>query len=113
RAARRAAPGRALARARAARRRDAVRDAGADPQRRRDDPARRATRPEDGPVRGPDPRPRQRRAAADAEPCGCGGLGRAHAPPQPRVPIVSFLQAVIDGIALGAVYAVVAVGIGL
>ena len=33
--------------------------------------------------------------------------------PQRRLPVMSFLQALIDGIGLGAVYAVVAVGIGL
>src|SRR5262249_18747826 len=104
----------ALAGAGAEDRRDAVRDAGADPRPRRHNPAGRAARRDHDRVRGPDARDLQRRAPADPHKGGRPGRRRADRQAHPRLSVMSsFLQAVIDGIGLGSVSAVVAVGIGL
>src|SRR5688500_9140581 len=105
---------RALARARAEPRRARLRRPGLDSRARGHRPARGAARAAHGRVRRPHLRARQRRAADDPHP----GRRRRHGSHDRGVPEVSLLAAVdaqtlVDAVGLGAVYALMAVGIGL
>src|SRR4029453_12335096 len=114
-AARRPAPGRALARARPVPGRQRLRRPDEDPRRRFRDPARRAARPANGCARRsdacdrerrapPDPRPRRRRRHGED---GRGLLRRM------SVLAAGDAQTLVDSVGLGAIYALMAVGIGL
>src|SRR5262249_32250587 len=114
RAAERPAPRRALARARAARGRRGLRGARAHPRPRRRDPARRAARTAHGRGLRAHARARQRRAAHDPRPRRRGRHGEAHRRLPERM-ILGFIdaQTLVDAVSLGAIYALMAVGIGL
>src|SRR5262249_5447827 len=114
----------AFARPRPDRRRPRVLDARDHPRAGARDPARRAARAAHGGASRSHPRPRERRAPAHADPGRC----RRHGADGGRVPLVTVLvasgltsfvsdaldkQVQIDAIGLGAVYALMAVGIGL
>src|SRR5581483_7760206 len=72
--------------------------------------ARRATRPADRGRRRPRARSRRRRAAADARTRG----RRRHREARGGLPVVTITwQNLADGVGLGAIYALMAVGIGL
>ena len=84
-----------------------------DPRPRRLDPARRAARPAHGRPRRPDVRARERGAAHDAD-RGRRGRHREDDRGVPRMIIAAVdAQTLVDAIGLGAVYALMAVGIGL
>src|SRR5205807_914797 len=103
------APRRALARPCPNSRRAAVRDAGRDPSARRLDLARRAARADDDCLRRSHARDRKRATAPDV---GSGRCER-HRPADGGLPLVNWGQAIADAISLGALYGLVAVGIGL
>src|SRR5262249_37703549 len=72
--------------------------------------ARRAARAADCRARRPHARPLERRAADGPD----AGQCRRHGPHRGRVPrLVTHVQALIDAVGLGAVFALIAVGIGL
>ena len=94
-------------------RRHGLRCAHRDPRPRRHDPARRAARAAHRRARRPDVRARERGAADDADP----GRRRRHREDDPGVPRMTVAavdaQTLVDAVGLGAVYALMAVGIGL
>src|SRR5262249_42457859 len=104
------APRRAVARPRAARRRRRVRGAHGDPRARSRGAARRAARAAHGRARRPQPRARERRASGDPPAAGCGRHRQARGG-VPRMTVD--WQTIADAAALGGVYALMAVGIGL
>src|SRR5262249_16453662 len=110
RAARRASARRAFARSRAAARRHRLQGPREHSRARRHRPARRAARAAHRRVRRPDLRARKRRARGDARP---QGLRRHRAADRRVLRPMNTVQALIDAAALGSVYALMAVGIGL
>src|SRR5262249_49327707 len=110
RLARPAPPRRAVPRPRAAGRRSRLRGARRDPRARRHRAARRAARPAYGRLRRPHLRARERRAGRDLH-----AQGRPrHRAADRRLPRpMNDVQVLIDSLALGSVYALMAVGIGL
>src|SRR5262249_2034820 len=116
RAAERPAPRRALARARPARGRRGLRGARAHPRPRRRDPARRAARTAHGRGLRAHARARQRRAAHDPRPRPRrrGRHGEAHRRlPERMILGLIDAQTLVDAVSIGAIYALMAVGIGL
>src|SRR5204862_951994 len=114
-ASRRPALGRALARPRPARRRRHLQGVHRDPRGRHDDPAGRAARPADGRPRQPHAYPRRRRVAADARARRRGGHREDHRRLSRLVTVLASidLNTLGDAFGLGAIYALMAVGIGL
>ena len=108
----RAPPRRAVARACTDRRRQSVRGSGSDQGAGRHDPPGRATRAAHRRFRGSDLCHLQRRASVDSRPAGCGRYA-SHGRGVLRQVMTEHVQTLVDAIALGSIYALMAVGIGL